>query len=341
MGQKVSGYRRNVPYGEASVRVNLPVHRSKTQAGQERSWRFEVNPKGRVGWNRGTVGRTEKAYGETLSESGWLRKELEEVRKGFGCESNGLGRKGTKETGYQVYGEYTYPDRVNPRGKVEAESTKEEGEGKNEEKPVKGRKKKVNLRKPYSEKDLRIGRERVRRKYEKWRGAKIERSRTNLKERRKDKGLEGEKKERKLVLGYTSKRVKGGERGEAVALSGVIPTGKRRTKLIVRELEHGLNHMEVRRNVENRRTHHAKSSQYGRKKAGEGRKGKGEKYGYYGYQVRVKGPLGGGRRTLSYVIQNGTVPRGSKKARRLTDFEHGKTKIGTIGVKVTYCYGRG
>jgi len=155
--------------------------------------------------------------------------------------------------------------------------------------------------------------------------------------------LEGEKKERKLVLGYSSKRVKGTERCEAVVLSGRIPTGHRRTKLIVRELEHGLNHMEVMRNRENRRTHHAKSSQYGRKKVGGqdyGKRSK-EKYGYYGYQVRVKGPLGGARRTMSYVIQNGTVPRGTKKARRTADFEHAKTKIETIGVKVTYCYGRG
>jgi hypothetical protein len=99
--------------------------------------------------------------------------------------------------------------------------------------------------------------------------------------------------------------------------------------------------MEVRRNRENRRNHHAKSSQYGRKKRTQGGEGKGEKYGYYGYQVMVKGPLGGARRTMTYVIQNGTVPRGTKKARRVTNQEHAKTKIGTIGVKVTYCYGRG
>jgi len=342
MGQKVGGYRRNVPYGEETVRVS----RTKESPKQERSWRFEVNPKGRVGWNRGTAGRTEKEYGESVSEARRLRKEVEEVRKVFGCESNGVGRKGTKARGYQVYGEYTYPDRreqgkPRPRPREVGEGVeKTEGEGKKEAKP-KVRKKKRNRKKPYGEAELRVGRERVRRKYEKQRKAKIERKRTNLKERRKEKELEGEKKERSLVLGTSSKRVKSTERCEAVALSGILPTGQRRTNLIVRELESGLNHMEVMRNMENRRNHHAKSSQYGRKKRHPGKEGRGEKYGYYGYQVRVKGPLGGARRTMSYVIQNGTVPRGTKKARRRTNFEHAKTKIGTIGVKVRYCYGRG
>jgi len=332
MGQKVGGYRRNVPYGKETVRVS----REKEGQTKERSWRFEVNPKGRVGWNRGTAGRTEKEYGESVSDGRRLRKELEEVRKGFGCESNGLGRKGRKTRGYQVYGEYTHPERNEGRKPREGGVEGEKAEGGKE----KVRKKKRNLKKPYGERELRVGRERVRRKYEKRRKAKIERKRTNLKERRKEKGLEGEKKERKLVLGYSSKRRKSTERCEAVTLSGILPTGQRRTNLIVRELESGLNHMEVMRNMENRRNHHAKSSQYGRKKRNPGME-KGEKYGYYGYQVRVKGPLGGARRTMSYVIQNGTVPRGTKKARRRTNSEHAKTKIGTIGVKVTYCYGRG
>jgi len=327
-----------VPYGEETVRVK----RRKETPSQERSWRFEVNPKGRVGWNRGTVGRTEKEYGESVSEGRRRRKEIEEVREIFGCESNGLGRKGTKGRGYKVYGEYTYPDRNESGKSGERRERKEgqEGEGKKEGK-AKVVKKKGSGKKPYGEAELRVGLERVRRKYEKRRKAKIERQRSSLKERRKEKGLEGEKKERKLVLGYASKRVKSTERCEAVALSGILPTGQRRTKVRVRELEQGLNHMEVRRNRENRRNHHAKSSQYGRKKRTQGGEGKGEKYGYYGYQVMVKGPLGGARRTMTYVIQNGTVPRGTKKARRVTNQEHAKTKIGTIGVKVTYCYGRG
>jgi len=325
MGQKVGGYRRNVPYGETSLRLGTGSHETKESPV---SWRFQVNPKGRVGWNRGTSGTKEKTYGEGLSEARRLRKEVEEVRKVFGCESNGLGRKGTKERGYEVYGEYTYDDRGGKGSESGEEPTKRKA--KNE-----GKKKKI-LKKIYSEKEIHVARERVRRKYERHRKTKIQRKRTNLKERRKEQGLEGEKKERNSVLGYTTKRRKPTERTEAIALSGVLPTGKRRTNLIVRELEHGLNHMEVRRNREKRRGYHAKSHQYGRKTEGENKK-----HGYYGYQILVKGPLGGARRTMTYVIQKGTVPRGTKKARRRVSSEHAKTKIGTIGVKITYCYGRG
>jgi len=317
MGQKVGGYRRNVPYGESTRRRGSKAERGKT------SWRFDVNPKGRVGWDRGTSGRSEAAYGASVSEGRRLRTEVEEVRKVFGCESNGLGRKGTKERGYQVYGEYTYedPSLQSPGKEVEATS---------------GKKKKA-LKKRFSETDLSVARERVRRKYETVRKAKIHRQRRNLKERRKEKGLEADKKERGLVLGYSTKRSKPSGRTEAVALSGRLPTGQRRTKLLVRELEHGLNHMEVRRNRENLRTYHGKHPRYGRKTE----KDADPQYGYYGYQLRVKGPLGGARRTMTYRIQKGTVPRGTKKARRTVASEHAKTKIGTLGVKVTYCYGRG
>jgi len=297
----------------------------KTEKNQERSWRFEVNPKGRVGWNRGTVGRTKKGYGESVSDGRRLRKEREEVRKVFGCESNGLGRKGTKERGWVVYGEYTYPDREERKSEEKMEMTL--------------KKKKGRMKKTYDESELKVGRDRVRRKYETQIQAMIERKRRDLKKRRKEKALDGEKKERKQVLGQNSKRVKGDERCEAVSLSGRMPTGQRRTNLIVRELEGGLNHMEVMRNRENRRRHHSKSSQNGRKIRGKG--GEGDRYGYYGYQVRVKGPLGGARRTMTYEIQNGTVPKGTKKARRRKNSEHAKTKIGTIGVQVRYCYGRG
>lgn len=339
MGQKVGGYRRNVPFGQKTVRIH--TEKPKTEKKGPRSWRFEVNPEGRMGWNRGTSGRVgsqEKAYGKSLNEGRRLRKEVEEVRKGFGCVTNGMGRKGTKETGYQIYGEYTYEDR-NPRGEEGKEKQGEEG------KPGKEKKKgKVGLKTFATEKDFRQtrerARERLRRKAERQRKAKVERKRTNLKERRKEEGMEGigyAKKERKSVLGYTTKRKKPSERAEAIALSGCLPTNERRTKLIAKELEAGLNHMEVRRNRENLRTYHSKREEYGRKKETDGA----EKSGYYGYQILVKGPLGGARRTMTYGIQKGKVPRGTKKARRTTSFEHAKTKIGTIGVKVTYCYGLG
>lgn len=274
------------------------------------SWRFQVNPEGRSGWTQGTAGRTEKDYGKALTSGRQRIQEREEVRKVHGYESNGMGRKGRPERGYVVYGEYTGPDPV--KG--------DESHGRDRERSVQ------------------VGRARVSRKYEKWRKGKVERKRRNLKERRKTYHLEGEKAERALVRGATqaSKRKKAGERCEAVSLSGRRPTGKRRGKVRVRELEQGLNHVEVRRNRESRRAHHAKSSPNGRKtrkdkkEAGQG--------GYYGYQVQVNGPLGGSRRTMTQTIQGGTLPRGTKKARRTTSFEHAKTKIGTLGIRVTYAY---
>jgi len=311
MGQKVGGYRRNVPYGEET----------RLLSNEKKGWRFHVNPKGKLGWNRGTSGRKEKEYGKDLSYSRRLRKELEEVRRSSGSESNGLGRKGTKERGYVVYGEYRGPGKPNPKQR------KKPGQI---------------VRK--SDEDLKLARERVCMKYEKLLKGKVERKRVNLKERRKSKGLEDEKKERESVLGYTAKRLKGEERCETIVLSGVVPTGKRRTNLIVRELENGLNHMEVLRNTEALRRHHAKSSQNGRKRLGLETSGEGSgkpQGGYYGFKVSVKGPLEGARRTMTYGVQLGTVPRGTKRARRRTTDEHAKTKVGTLGVRVTYCYGRG
>lgn len=325
MGQKVGGYRRNVPYGRET---NL------LQGNQEKrgsGWIFDVNPKGRVGWNRGTSGRKEKEYGESLSEGRRLRKALEEVRRTSGCESNGLGRKGTKESGYVVYGEYTRGNSEN--GGEERGEEKAELEKKREESSIKVR----------GKEDLMGSRERVLIRYEKKREAKVERKRTNLKERREEKGLRRSKKNRMKVLPHSSKRRKGEERCEAIALSGRIPTGKRRTNLIVRELENGLNHIEVLRNVEALRKHHAKSSRSGRKRLGESEResSKASNGGYYGLKVSVKGPLEGARRTILYEIQLGTVPRGTKRARRMITHEHAKTKVGAVGVRVTYCYGRG
>ena len=324
MGQKVGGYRRNVPYGKETRLLS-------------QGWTFEVNPKGRVGWNTGTSGRKEKEYGEELNESRRLRKELEEVRKLYGCESNGLGRKGTKQTGYTVYGEYR-------SGENKPSSTSGA--------KLKGYKTRRN------EDQLIVALERVVRSYEAKRKCKVDRKRTNLKDRRKKKGIEtvwNEKEERKSVLGYSSKRRKAEERCETIALSGVRPVAQRRANRMVRELEGNMNHIEILRNREGLTTHHARSSQYGRKRLGEvdpmnlihsqnkenEETDSSKKGGYYGLNVTVKGPLEGSRRTLSYVVQRGTVPRGTKRARIMMSHEHAKTTYGTLGVRVTYCYGRG
>ena len=87
MGQKVGGYRRNERYGTKTVRIPL----DKGEEG--RSWRFEVNPKGRVGWDRGNVRRNETGYGSSLSQGRRRRDQVEELRKGYGCTTNGEGEK--------------------------------------------------------------------------------------------------------------------------------------------------------------------------------------------------------------------------------------------------------
>lgn len=299
MGQKVSGYRRNVPYGQET---NLLYDQSK---GETQGWMFRVNPKGRVGWNRGTSGRKESDYGSQLTHARRLRKEREEARRKAGAESNGMGRKGTKERGYEVHGEYVLGERTDADRRE-------------------------------------VSRDRIGRKYEKKRQTKIDRKRRSLSKRRQEYGREAQKEKRRSVLGPNPKRTKPKERCEAIALSGSLPTGKRRTNLMVRELENGLNHMEVRRRTENLRSHHARGSENGRKRLGDvpttNDPNQGPR-GYYGYKVRVYGPLEGSRRTLTYRIQMGTVPRGMKRARRRTTKEHAKTKVGTIGVQVHYCYG--
>ena len=106
----------------------------------------------------------------------------------------------------------------------------------------------------------------------------------------------------------------------------------------------GRDHRKVRRERERRRGSHAKRSSRGRKRRGmeeEKKEEKKRKGGYYGYRVTVKGTLNGGRRTRTYERQKGTVPGGTKRARVRMGEEVAKTTVGTRGVRVEYCYGRG
>lgn len=307
MGQKVGGYRRNVPYGKETRLVS-------------EGWGFEVNPKGRVGWNVGTSGRKESEYGSTLNESRRLRKEREEVRASQNCVSNGLGRKGTKESGYTVYGEY----RARKGGKGSESSDEKEGkEGKKKQREV--------------------ALERVVMNYEREMETIVERKRRDLNELSRKEGnewIQTELSERKTVLGGSSKRQHGDERCRVIARSGRRPVTGIRTNRITMELEGSLSQMDIMRNVESVITHHGMSSQHGRKRLGEVDKTRNQG-GYYGRNVTVKGPLEGSRRTLVYTIQVGTVPRGTKRARIMESHEHAKTTYGSLGVRVTYCYGRG
>ena len=351
MGQKVGGYRRNERYGTKTVRIPL----DKGEEG--RSWRFEVNPKGRVGWDRGNVRRNETGYGSSLSQGRRRRDQVEELRKGYGCTTNGVGRKGDGERGYTVYGEYTYRDYEKKEGRRESDPQvdrkgsegKEVGrEGGKKKEEKKGSSplawtKEMEGRKAFRsqeefKKERKVGRRRLKRKREKERGVKVERKREDLKERREgNSGRRKEKEERKARLGRQSKRTKPDERVDGAVRSGTRPMIGRRSKLIAKELESGRKHRQSMREIEKVRKAKSKNGKTGRKREKAG----GEKGGYYGYQVQRKGPLGGARRTMVRTRQEGTVPRGTKEARRRTGKEHAKTSIGTIGVKVSYCYGLG
>lgn len=310
MGQKVSGYRRNVPYGTKSLKRN-----PEREAQDGGYWMFQVNPKGRVGWNRGDGERTERGYGKDLSHAQGRRNQVEECRKVFGCVTNGLGRKGTRKTGYQVYGEYTYGEMEDGEKKQGLIETSSPG-----------------MRKRFgSHPEFRQGRHQARlrltRKREQERQVPVERKRLDLKSRREANPTQvGEKQERKARLSPGRKRERPGERVDAVVLSQSRPVQERRAKLIATELESGIHHMESRRKIEKLRKAKTKLS---------------GQAGPYGYQIQVKGPLGGARRTIVYLIQEGKIPRGSTQGLTRTGFQHAKTSIGTIGVKVTYCYGLG
>jgi hypothetical protein len=60
--------------------------------------------------------------------------------------------------------------------------------------------------------------------------------------------------------------------------------------------------------------------------------------GYYGYKVTVIGTRGGSRRTKKSVRWRGTVPKSTKGARIGSAEGVAKTTVGTMGVRVEYCY---
>jgi hypothetical protein len=60
--------------------------------------------------------------------------------------------------------------------------------------------------------------------------------------------------------------------------------------------------------------------------------------GYYGYKVTVIGTRDGSRRTKKVVMWMGTVPKSTKGARIGSAEGVAKTSVGTMGVRVEYCY---
>ena len=57
--------------------------------------------------------------------------------------------------------------------------------------------------------------------------------------------------------------------------------------------------------------------------------------------MTVKGVIGGSMRKMTYVDQMGVTPKGTKRARMGSHDTVANTTVGTRGVHVEYCYGRG
>ena len=119
--------------------------------------------------------------------------------------------------------------------------------------------------------------------------------------------------------------------------SGRRNVEERRCKMVARKREGTTDHRKERGEVEKRREKHATKSLKGRKQRRERKK----TTGYYGYKITVKGTRGGARRPRTYVTQKGKRLRGRKKGRRMSHEQVAKTTVGTLGVRVQYCYGRG
>lgn len=168
--------------------------------------------------------------------------------------------------------------------------------------------------------------------------------------------LEGRRKRRKPE----KRKVSSKGRGVVMVLSGVRKRERRRVKRRVRKRERaGRKHKKARRDFVGRMKYQARKSKYGRKglirqsggakhfgrgssglDAPQARGGKEQQGmpGYYGYKVTVVGTLDGGRRTKKMVMWRGTVPKSTKGARRGSAEGVAKTSVGTMGVRVEYCY---
>ena len=318
MGQKVKGYRRGSDYGR---RTNRKGRNPEEVGASYGGWAFAVNPVGRYGWDQGSAQRSENGYGKGRRQAATRRKGVEEVRRAHGCVSNGAGVTGSHDGGYVVYGEY----RVLGAGEREVERKRSAA----------------------------LGRRTVH--YRRRWGCGRQRRRRSVAHRRK---VAGEDKEvERLTEGTAGRRKRSGggrevgrrdqmavtreNRAQAVARSGRRPSETRRAKRRARELEGTLSHREVRRERKAMMARHAMSSGKGRQEGRPGTGVEGGRNGYRGYKVTVKGVMGGAMRTRTYRDQKGVMPRGTKRARRGARDEVAATTVGTRGIRVEYCYGRG
>lgn len=128
-------------------------------------------------------------------------------------------------------------------------------------------------------------------------------------------------------------------RGGVLVLNARIPCAERLSKVVSIQLEDSRKHTDV---ISQRRDMYAviDKSQRGRVDYAtiitgslDSRQG-----GYRGYRIVTKGTIDGGRRTRKEVLSNGVRPLSTITSPISYAYKQAKTKTGTRGVHVMYCY---
>lgn len=128
-------------------------------------------------------------------------------------------------------------------------------------------------------------------------------------------------------------------RGGALVLNARMPCAERLSKVVSIQLEDSRKHTDV---ISQRRDMYAviDKSQRGRVDYAtiitgslDSRQG-----GYRGYRIVTKGTIDGGRRTRKEVLSNGVRPLSTITSPISYAYKQAKTKTGTRGVHVMYCY---
>lgn len=128
-------------------------------------------------------------------------------------------------------------------------------------------------------------------------------------------------------------------RAGCLVLNTRQPCAERLSKIVALQLEDSLKHSDV---ISQRRdmTNILDKSDRGRLDYASIMSGKvkGRAGGYRGYRIVTKGTIDGSRRTRKEIISNGVRPLSTITAPISSGYKQAKTKTGTRGVHVLYCY---
>jgi len=128
-------------------------------------------------------------------------------------------------------------------------------------------------------------------------------------------------------------------RAGALVLNSKRPCAERLTKVVAIQLEDSRKHTDVRSQRRDMRSVLDKSERgrvdYATIMSGnvDHRQG-----GYRGYRIVTKGTIDGGRRTRKEVLSNGVRPLSTITSPISYGYKQAKTKTGTRGVHIMYCY---